>query len=223
MQPILGFPMLNVPREADDVRIILFDDDETPHHFVVDLLRSIFGKSDAEAAAIVAVADAQGQAVCGPYPAQVAAALLSEAQARIKEHGLPLTLNAEPFGGTVGGADRCAFCGKLERPGQRLFKRYSAAICHACMVAGANHFAEASKARPFKYAHQALAWHFTGTPRDQIVSTSRQFPGHIRADVQLAVDQLFATPSIRFFGIYEQHRYETLTFASLTRDGDHAH
>jgi hypothetical protein len=65
-------------------------------------------------------------------------------------------------------------------------------------------------------------WHFAGIPRDQLTATSRQFPGHMRADVQVAVDKLFSASSIRFFGIHEQHRYETLTLAGLTRDDRNA-
>jgi hypothetical protein len=38
------------------------------------------------------------------------------------------------------------------------------------------------------------------------------------ADVQVAIDRLFSASPIRFFGIYEAHRYETLTFAALFRD-----
>jgi hypothetical protein len=64
-----------------------------------------------------------------------------------------------------------------------------------------------------------LAWHFAGIPQDQLTATSRQFPGHMRADVQVAIDRLFSASPIRFFGIHEPHRYETLTFAALTRDG----
>jgi len=44
----------------------------------------------------------------------------------------------------------------------------------------------------------------------------------MRADVQVAVDRLFSASPIRFLGIYEEHRYETLTIAGLTRDGRHA-
>ena len=44
----------------------------------------------------------------------------------------------------------------------------------------------------------------------------------MRADVQVAVDKLFSASSIRFFGIHEQHRYETLTLAGLTRDDRNA-
>jgi hypothetical protein len=80
----------------------------------------------------------------------------------------------------------------------------------------------ASVGASFKFAFEALASHFAGVPHDQLATTSRQFPGHMRADVQVAIDKLLSTSPIRFFGILEQHRYETLTFASLTRDGQHA-
>ena len=43
----------------------------------------------------------------------------------------------------------------------------------------------------------------------------------MRADVQVAIDRLFASP-IRFFGIHEQYRYETVNIAALTRDGRNA-
>ncbi len=58
---------------------------------------------------------------------------------------------------------------------------------------------------------------------DELVSTSRTFPGHMRADVQVGVDKLFSDSPLRFFGIYEEHRYETLNFAALTRGGRNAH
>jgi hypothetical protein len=76
-----------------------------------------------------------------------------------------------------------------------------------------------SRNRTFKYACQAIFRHFSGRAPDEIVTTSRQFPGHMRADVQVALDRLFSASPIRFFGLYEQHRYETLTYARLTADG----
>jgi hypothetical protein len=77
--------------------------------------------------------------------------------------------------------------------------------------------------KPFDTACEALAWHFAGIPRDQLAATSRQFPGHMRADVQAALDKLFSASPIRFFGIHEQHRCETLTIAALTKRGRDAH
>lgn len=69
-----------------------------------------------------------------------------------------------------------------------------------------------------KFAVTALDWHFAGLPRNQIVTRSRQFPGHMRADVQIAIDKLLADP-IHFFGIHEEHRYETLDIAALMKFG----
>jgi hypothetical protein len=45
----------------------------------------------------------------------------------------------------------------------------------------------------------------------------------MRADVQAGIDRLFSTSPIRFFGIHEEHRYETLSIAALTKDGRNAH
>jgi hypothetical protein len=64
--------------------------------------------------------------------------------------------------------------------------------------------------------------HFSGNAADELVSTSRTFPGHMRADVQVGVDRLFSEATLRFFGIYDEHRYDTLNFAALTRGGRNA-
>jgi len=42
----------------------------------------------------------------------------------------------------------------------------------------------------------------------------------MRADVQAAIDRLFSESAVRFFGIHEQRRYETLTISALTRYAD---
>jgi AAA+ superfamily predicted ATPase/ATP-dependent Clp protease adapter protein ClpS len=70
----------------------------------------------------------------------------------------------------------------------------------------------------FEYACEAIDWHFVDIPSDQLVTTVRRFPGHMSADVQTAINGLFASP-IRFFGAYEEYRYEALTFARLKRRG----
>ena len=77
--------------------------------------------------------------------------------------------------------------------------------------------------KQFGFACDALATHFTGIPLDRLVTTSRTFPGHMRADVQAGIDKLFSASPLRFFGIYDEHRYETLTFAGLNRDGRNAY
>ena len=70
----------------------------------------------------------------------------------------------------------------------------------------------------FEYGCEAIDWHFAEIPSDQLVTMVRRFPGHMRADVQAAIDKLFPSP-IRFFGAYEEYRYEALTFARLKRRG----
>jgi hypothetical protein len=82
-----------------------------------------------------------------------------------------------------------------------------------------SHLPEVVRNRQFDYAYEALAWHFAGIPRDQLVASSRQFPGHMRADVQAAIDRLFSESPLRFFGIHEEYRYETVNIAALTRVG----
>jgi ATP-dependent Clp protease adapter protein ClpS len=86
-----------------------------------------------------------------------------------------------------------------------------------------------SEGEGFEYACEALDWHFSNTEPSQLVNFSntepsqlvtrvRQFPGHMRADVQVAIEKLLASP-VRFFGIHEEHRYETMSFARLMRRG----
>src|ERR1700742_2083050 len=52
----------------------------------------------------------------------------------------------------------------------------------------------------FAYACEALNWHFPRTPPSSLVTRLRQFPLHMQADVQVAIDRLLAS-SIGFFGI----------------------
>ena len=70
----------------------------------------------------------------------------------------------------------------------------------------------------FEFACDALAWHFAEIQPNQLATMVRQFLGHMRADVQVAIDKLFASP-VLFFGAHEEYRYETLTFARLKRGG----
>lgn len=215
--------MRNVPDKANHVQVVFFNDDETPYPFVIDLLCAVFGKSDTDAAAFAATVDRHGQAICGTYPPEVASALLSAAHTHIDGQGYPLKVVTNPVAGEeVTDKTRCGFCGEISKSSKTMFKGKSALICDECVLLGANHLSEVSTSKQFKRAHQALAWHFAGIPLDHLSTTSRTFPGHMRPDVQAAVDKLFPASAIRFFGIYEQHRYETLTLAALSKDGQYA-
>jgi hypothetical protein len=92
-------------------------------------------------------------------------------------------------------------------------------LCDDCLYAVASRLPEVTGKKQFEYAFEALNWHFAGIPRDQLVASSRQFPGHMRADVQAAIDRLFSESPLRFFGIHEEYRYETVNIAALTRVG----
>jgi len=72
----------------------------------------------------------------------------------------------------------------------------------------------------FAYACEALNWHFPGTPPSALVTRLRQFPLHMQADVQVAIDRLLSS-SIGFFGIHEEYR-DSLDFAQLLREGRNA-
>ncbi|MGL1255082.1 hypothetical protein ACSTLX_25415, partial [Vibrio parahaemolyticus] len=80
----------------------------------------------------------------------------------------------------------------------------TASLCSDCLLA-ARRSSEDLPGETFRSAYVALDWHFAGVPRNLIVTRARQFPGHMRADVQVAIDKLFTDP-IHFFGIHEEYR-----------------
>lgn len=183
--------MRDVPFEADNLAIVLHNDDATPWDFVVSLLQAVFALTEANAEALAATVNKHGEAKLGSYPPLVTEALLETARSRITKAGHSLVLTAKPV-----------------------------ADANLASTADAE-TTRRSRKRQFTYAYEALAWHFANIPADKLVATTRQFPGHMRADAQVAIDRLFSTSPIRFFGIYEQHRYETLTFAALSRVHEH--
>jgi ATP-dependent Clp protease adapter protein ClpS len=194
------------------VRLVLHNDEQTPDDFVRELLRTVFGQSARDAAFTTSRVERQGKAVFGPYPQSVARALLEAAQQRIGTAGHALRITTEA-------AQRacCDLCGAAGPQNEIRLKGKTAFLCGACAaaVAGAS---DRLQGEEFRFACEALAVHFAGVPRNQLVTTARQFPGHMRADVQVAIDRLFAAP-LQFFGIHEHYRYETITFASLMQEG----
>jgi len=188
--------------------------------FVIGLLRSVFSLSPTDAAEVMITIEKRGKAVCGTYPRAVAEALLQVAQERIRTSGNQLAMTAHA--GEDISNDRCKLCGEFSEDPLRLVGK-AALVCDDCMLATAEKLGAITETKRFDFACTAIEWHFAGFPLDRLVATSRQFPGHMRADVQTAVDRLFSIQRIRFFGIQERHRYETLTFASLTSAGQAAH
>jgi ATP-dependent Clp protease adapter protein ClpS len=206
--------MNDVHAEADYLQLVLHRDDFTPVDFVVKLVRSVFNKTKADALEIVALAEEQGKAICGTYPKDVADALLRDARQRILASGHPLSMTSEA--GEDIGSRTCRMCRDFTGENEFRVGGKTIVICDKCALGVAKNFGKITREKQFEYANETLEWHFAGVPRDQLVATSRQFPGHMRADVQAAVDNLFGAVAVRFFGINERHRYETLTIAALT-------
>ncbi len=213
--------MHDVFTDAEPIRLVFHNDDETPVEFVAEMLRTVFGIPERDAIAFTSLIDAQGKAACGPYPPSVANALLKAARQRISAagHRLQITRDTASADRTKGACDLCGapapktqvlLSGKIPREGR------TACLCGACVLAVMRASEESDEM--FRYACVALDWHFAGTPRNQLVTTSRVFPGHMRADVQVAIEKLFASP-VRFFGLHEEYRYETMTFAGLMKEG----
>jgi ATP-dependent Clp protease adapter protein ClpS len=202
---------------ADHLQVIFHNDDETPDEFVIDLLQSVFSKPIGGAIRFTEKVDQAGQAVCGTYPREIADGLLEAARQRIHASGHPLQITSVAVADR-GENRRCKLCGALYDKNRPAVKSIAMLLCDDCIYEVASKLPELARAKSFEYACDALAWHFVGIAPDQLVATSRQFPGHMRADLQVAIDRLFSASPIRFFGIHERHRYETLSIATLTRD-----
>jgi len=210
--------MHDVQAEAAYLQLVLHDDEETPENFMVDLVRSVFSLPAAVATTLCSTVERQGKAVCGTYPRAVAEALLQTAQQRIKAAGHSMVITTEA-GDDIGPHD-CKLCGILVAENEIDLANKTAFVCDDCTLAVASNAAGVFEIKQFTHADEALDWHFAGIATDRLAATSRQFPGHMRADVQAAIDRLFSKSAVRFFGIHEQRRYETLTISALTRYAD---
>ena len=216
--------MSDVQAEPDLLQIIFRNNNETPVDFVVDLLNSVFKKSAADTTGLLEKIDKYGQAICGTYPRERANKLLAAARRRIRAAGHSLLITSEAVAQEDDAPDdHCKLCGTLFSEDRDALEGAVALICDDCLYDISRTLPEVAARRQFDSACDALAWHFAGIPHDQLVATSRQFPGHMRADVQGAVDRLFSASPIRFFGIHEGYRYETLTIAALTKRGQNPH
>jgi ATP-dependent Clp protease adapter protein ClpS len=205
--------MHDVQDGTGSIKLIIHDDEDTPLDFVRQLLCTVFGKSQQEAIEFAEQFERDTVRACGPYPAPVAKALLEAAQQYIDAAGHDLLITSE----VVTVKDGCDMCGAPVIDKQIRLAADTVCLCNRCLLL-IRCASEDISGDQFKFACVALEWHFAGVPQHHLVTRSRQFPGHMRADVQAAIDQLFAAP-LHFFGIHEESRYETLTFSNLFRRG----
>ena len=211
--------MSDMRGEREPAQLVIHNDDETPVEFVITLLRQVFGKSEREATALVNQSDRDEKTTCGPYPQSVAEALFKSAQQYVWLGQHPLKITLEEIKAP------CELCGKTKgqtdvRVGDRTIWLCSDCIRAADTVSTPKE-PEVKPEKEFEYACDVLDWQFTKVPRSKLVTTIRQFPGHMRVDVQAAVDRLF-DKAIQLFGLNEEQRYETLSISRLLREDRYA-
>lgn len=84
-------------REPRMYRVLLHNDDYTAMEFVVDVLKSIFHKSQEEAVLIMLNVHKQGIGICGIYTFEVAETKVDMVHNLARANGFPLKCTMEDF------------------------------------------------------------------------------------------------------------------------------
>ena len=215
--------MSETKAETNYREITFHDDNETPIDFVIEIVHTVFKKPLADTRRFIQEVSEHGKASCGSFSLDAANAMLEAARQRIDESGHPLRITSKGSRGDHHLFDnRCKLCDELGSRNTISLKGTKTPLCDDCVSEIAGNQPDVTSNKRFHFARQAVTSHFASIPTDRLVTTSRQFPGHMRADVQAGIERLFSAAPLRFFGIHEEQRYETLTFAALLRDGRHA-
>jgi ATP-dependent Clp protease adaptor protein ClpS len=77
-------------------KVLLHNDHYTTREFVVDVLRSVFHKSENEAIQIMLHVHNNGIGIAGVYPFEVAETKIRAVEALAREQDFPLMLSMEP-------------------------------------------------------------------------------------------------------------------------------
>jgi ATP-dependent Clp protease adaptor protein ClpS len=76
-------------------KVILLNDDYTTFDFVIEVLKSIFGKTEEEAINLTLKVDREGSAVVGLYPYEIAEMKVSKVHTLARNAGYPLRARIE--------------------------------------------------------------------------------------------------------------------------------
>lgn len=82
-------------KEPPHYRVILHNDDYTTMDFVVEILCTVFRKSQEEAILIMLSVHEKGRCECGVYPAEVAETKVSIVHGKARAAGFPLRCSLE--------------------------------------------------------------------------------------------------------------------------------
>jgi len=77
-------------------KVLLHNDHYTTMEFVVEILRTVFGKSDDDAVRVMLDVHENGSGLAGVYPNAVAETKVSKVMALAEEQGFPLKCSMEP-------------------------------------------------------------------------------------------------------------------------------
>lgn len=209
----------------DDLfELVVYNDRVTPFNFVASLLCRMTGKPFYECEELTRLIDKTGKHALGPFPDSVAQAMLHDAQSMIAESGHPLKIEkisiVNPSESSV---ICCSFCQKASTDVEKMIGGRNGAICDECIVTSGRLLKSSISTAKFQFAHQMLDWHFGSASPDEIVKTSRSYPGRVRADLQLAIDKLFTSKAIRKIGIRQQYAHEKIDLMSLWEKGRSPH
>ena len=81
--------------ETKMFKVLLHNDDYTSMIFVIEILSSVFRKSDAEAEKIMLHIHETGKAICGVYTFEIAQTKAQQVKQRAKQNEFPLLATIE--------------------------------------------------------------------------------------------------------------------------------
>lgn len=83
-------------KEPKMYHVIMYNDDFTPMDFVVEILMSVFNKSESEAFRLMYAIHRGTRAIVGTYVYDIAVTKADEAVKRAREAGYPFRVETEP-------------------------------------------------------------------------------------------------------------------------------
>lgn len=82
--------------EPRQYNVVFHNDDFTPMDFVVDVIRTVFRKSNADAETLMMKVHKEGKAVVGTYTLDIAASKAGKVMRMAREKNYPLSITVEP-------------------------------------------------------------------------------------------------------------------------------
>ena len=197
--------------ESGTATEIVLSDCGTANDHVLEVLTTVFSLETPRAKKLISDAEDFGASTVGWYPAPVAEALLAEAR-RVSESTLAsIHLNCAPHGPLA----RCSFCHRPASEVKIVKRSRAAAICETCLASGADSIRASVATERFRYVKDLLNAHFFGVSADDIATSFREFPSHLRVDMYLAAERSLAPLASRFVGIGDNSYYDKIVYASL--------